>query len=356
MAAAQQVANAFTVDFVERVAKNAANLAELYGRRATLTINDFELGISEMTDGDVPMAVQKWASSLLSSRLRVDSVNAASVYGGVNVFLTLTAFGELQQYFHITTTLESYQDTFGMDGFYIRHQVIARIGAVAPEAPPAPEPTPAVEEKPAAAAKKTPAPEPAEEKPKKTPTPEPQPEATPESTEEPAAAPTPAKEEAVHEEEAAQQTAAAAAPSSAKPKSWAALLSHPPAKPSEHRPVRVVAREAGEKKETALPKKEAAAPREAAVKRPAPRERKAPEPVGDRLMFNITGAVTDEEIRTALGAMATHLVSLRNNSAKGHVFMDFAENVAVFDEISKAQPVIGGAKLKMNVFRQRPRD
>jgi chemotaxis protein histidine kinase CheA len=353
MAAAQQVANAFAVDFVERVAKNSANLAELYGRRATLTINDFELGISEVSDSDVPLAAQKWATSLQGSRLRVDSVNAAPIYGGVNVFLTLTAFGALQQYFHIATTLESYQDTFGMDGFYIRHQVIARIGAVAPEAPAAPavpEPTPVVEEKP----KKTPASErQPEEKPKKMPAPEPQPEPTPE----PAAAAAPAAEPEQAEAEAPQQAAAAApAPSSAKPKSWAALLSHAPAKTAEHRPVKVVAREAGEKKEAAAPKKEAAAPKEAPAKRPAPRERKAPEPVGDRLMFNITGAVTDDEIRAALGDMASHLVSLRNNSAKGLVFMDFAEHVAAFDEITKAQPVIGAAKLKMSVFRQRSRD
>lgn len=344
MAAAQQVANAFTVDFVERVAKNSSNLAELYGRRATLTINDFELGISEMSDSDVPLAAQKWAASLQGSRLRVDSVNAAPIYGGVNVFATLTAFGELQQYFHIATTLESYLDTFGMDGFYIRHQVIARIGAVVPEppaAPAVPEPTTAAEEKP-----QTPMPEPVEEKAAKTPTPEPQPEPTPEpAAEEPAAAAASAEAEPT-----------AAAPSSAKPKSWASLLSHASAKPVEHRPVRVVAHEGGAKKETPSPKKDAAAPKDAAAKRPVPRERKAFEPVGDRLMFNITGTVTDEEIRAALGAMAAHLVSLRNNSAKGHVFMDFAENVAAFEEITKAQPVIGATKLKMNVFRQRPRD
>ncbi|KPI87028.1 hypothetical protein ABL78_3893 [Leptomonas seymouri] len=347
MAAAQQVANAFTVDFVERVAKSSANLAEVYGRRTTLTINDFELGISEMSDSDVPLAVQKWAASLQGSHLRVDSVNAAPIYGGVNVFITLTAFGELQQYFHIATTLESYQDTFGMDGFYVRHQVIARIGAVAPEAPAVPEATPAVEEKPAA--------EPVEEKPKKTITPEPEP--TPETADEPVAA-SGAAEVEKHEEEAAQQPAAAAspAPSSGKPKSWASLLAHAPAKVAEHRPVRVVAHEAGDKKETASPKKGAPAPKEAAVKRPAPRERKAPEPAGDRLMFNINGTVTDEEIRTALGSMATHLLSLRNNSAKGHVFMDFSDSVAAFDELSKAQPVIGASKLKMSVFRQRPRD
>lgn len=352
MANAQQVANAFTVDFVERVAKNQANLAELYGRSATLTINDFELGISEVSDADVAMAAQKWAASLQGSRLRVDSVNAAPVYGGVNVFLTLTAFGDLQQYFHIATTLESYPGTIGMDGFYVRHQVIARIGAVVPEPPAAPEPTPAAPEAPAA---KTPTPEPAAA------TPEPQPEAVPEPAEETAAA-APAEEapHAAEEPQQAEESAAPAAPAApAKPKSWAALVSSAPSKAAAaHRPVRVVSREAGEKKEApaAAAKKEAVAPKEAAAKRPAPRERKAPEPVGDRLMFNINGAVTDEEIRAALGAMAPHLVSLRNNSAKGHVFMDFAANVEVLDELVKAQPVIGAAKLKMAVFRQRPRD
>ncbi|TPP43225.1 hypothetical protein CGC20_6295 [Leishmania donovani] len=251
MAAAQQVANAFTVDFVERVAKNAANIADLYGRHATLTVNDFELGISEVHDSYVPIAVQKWAVSLQGSRLRVDSVNAAPLYGGVNVFVTMTAFGEMQQYYHIVTTLESFQDTYGMDGYYVRHQVIARIGAVTPE-PPAPEPTPAAAEK-----------------------------------------------------------------SNSKPKSWASLVSRAPVKTAEHKPMRAV---------------------------------------GDRLMFNTTGSVTDDEIRAALGPMSAHLVSLRNNSAKGHVFMDFAEKVNVFDELSKAQPVIGVSKVKMSVFRQRARE
>ncbi|TPP45860.1 hypothetical protein CGC21_36255 [Leishmania donovani] len=299
MAAAQQVANAFTVDFVERVAKNAANIADLYGRHATLTVNDFELGISEVHDSYVPIAVQKWAVSLQGSRLRVDSVNAAPLYGGVNVFVTMTAFGEMQQYYHIVTTLESFQDTYGMDGYYVRHQVIARIGAVTPE-PPAPEPTPAAAEK------------------SKSPTPEPeaapaQPAPKPEAAEEPASAAAPAELEDEEEKPAP-------APVSSKPKSWASLVSRAPVKTAEHKPMRVVAHE------------------------------------GDRLMFNTTGSVTDDEIRAALGPMSAHLVSLRNNSAKGHVFMDFAEKVNVFDELSKAQPVIGVSKVKMSVFRQRARE
>ncbi|KAG5496770.1 hypothetical protein JIQ42_03603 [Leishmania sp. Namibia] len=337
MAAAQQVANAFTVDFVERVAKNSTNLADLYGRRVTLTVNDFELGISEVHDDYVPIAVQKWALSLQGSRLRVDSVNAALVYGGVNVFLTMTAFGEMQQYYHIITTLESFQDTYGMDGYYIRHQVIARIGAVAPE-PPAPQPTAAAAEKPDAPKKS------------KSATPEPeaapaQPEPKSQVAEEPAPAATPAASE--------DEEKPAPARVSSKPKSWASLVSSAPVKTAEHKPVRVVAHEGGRK-----PTLEAAAPAAAAStsKRPPPRERKTSESVGDRLMFNTTGSVTDDEIRAALGPMSAHLVSLRNNSAKGHVFMDFAEKVSAFDELSKLQPVIGASKIKMSVFRQRSRD
>ncbi|CAG9578548.1 conserved hypothetical protein [Leishmania major strain Friedlin] len=338
MAAAQQVANAFTVDFVERVAKNAANIADLYGRHATLTVNDFELGISEVHDSYVPIAVQKWAVSLQGSRLRVDSVNAAPLYGGVNVFVTMTAFGEMQQYYHIVTTLESFQDTYGMDGYYVRHQVIARIGAVTPE-PPAPEPTPAAAEK-SEAPKKS-----------KPPTPEPeaapaQPAPKPEAAEEPASAAAPAELEDEEEKPAP-------APVSSKPKSWASLVSRAPVKTVEHKPMRVVAHEGGKKPTTEPAATTAAAP---ASKRLPPRERKASEAVGDRLMFNTTGIVTDDEIRAALGPMSAHLVSLRNNSAKGHVFMDFAEKVNVFDELSKAQLVIGTSKMKMSVFRQRARE
>ncbi|KAG5472531.1 hypothetical protein LSCM1_03932 [Leishmania martiniquensis] len=338
MAAAQQVANAFTVDFVERVAKNASNLADLYGRHATLTVNDFELGISEVFDDYAPIAVQKWALSLQGSRLRVDSVNAAPVYGGVNVFVTMTAFGEMQQYYHIVTTLESFQDTYGMDGYYIRHQVIARIGAVAPE-PPAPEP--------ASAAAET------QDAPKNSKSATPEPEAAPaqsepksEAAEEPAPAAAPGQSEEEEEKPAP-------APVSSKPKSWASLVSCAPVKTAEHKPVRVVAHEGGKK-----PGLEPTAPAAAAStsKRPPPRERKVSESVGDRLMFNTTGSVTDEEIRAALGPMAAHLVSLRNNSAKGHVFMDFAEKVSAFEELSKAQPVIGASKIKMSVFRQRARE
>lgn len=349
MANSQQVANAFTVDFVERVAKNVASFAEVYGRYSTLTINDFELGISEVTDGDIPNAVQKWAASLQGSRLRVDSVNAAPLYGGVNVFMTLTAFGDLQQYYHIATSLESFQDTYGMDGFYIRHQVIARVGAVVLEPPAAPEPEVVQPEAPAA-----PEPEaaPAVEEPA-----QPEAEAQPEVAATPAAAATPAPAEPQAEEKPAPAAA------SGKPKSWASLVSRAPVKSAEHKPVRVVAHEGGKKAApepaapTAAAAAGAAAPAAAAgVKRPPPRERKAPEAVGDRLMFNTTGAVTDEEIRAALGASATHLVSLRNNSAKGFVFMDFAEKANVFDELSKAQPTIGASNVKMSVFRQRSRD
>ncbi|CBZ28989.1 conserved hypothetical protein [Leishmania mexicana MHOM/GT/2001/U1103] len=332
MAAAQQVANAFTVDFIERVAKNAASIADLYGRHATLTVNDFELGISEVHDSYVPIAVQKWAVSLQGSRLRVDSVNAAPLYGGVNVFVTMTAFGEMQQYYHIVTTLESFQDTYGMDGYYVRHQVIARIGAVTPE-PPASELTPAAVEK-----SEAPAPE-SEAAPA-------QPAPKPEATEEPAPAAAPAESE--EEEEKPAPT-----PVSSKPKSWASLVSSAPVKAVEHKPMRVVAHEGG-KKPTAEPAATAAAA--PAPKRLPLRERKASEAVGDRLMFNTTGSVTDEEIRAALGPMSAHLVSLRNNSAKGHVFMDFAEKVNVFEELSKAQPVIGASKVKMSVFRQRARE
>ncbi|KAK7195474.1 RNA-binding protein 42 (RNA-binding motif protein 42) [Novymonas esmeraldas] len=344
MAATQQVANAFTVEFIERVAKGAASVADFYGRQVTLTVKDFVLGISEVHDADVPLAVQKWAASMQGSRLRVDSVNAAPIYGGVNVFVALTAVGEMEQYYHIATTLESFRDMYGIDGFYIRHQVIARIGAIVPEPTPAPTPAPAAPEKQEAPTKSksksaTPEPEAAPA--------QPEPEAQPEPVEEPAA-PAAAPEKAAEE-----KSAPAAVAASGKPKSWASLVSRAPVKAAEHKPVRVVAHEGGKK---ATPEPAAQAPASPAAKRPPPRERKPLDAVGDRLMFNTTGSVTDEEIRGALGSMNAHLVSLRNNSAKGHVFMDFAEKVDALAELSKSQPLLGASKVKMSVFRQRARE
>lgn len=331
MASAQQVANSFVTEFVERLARSPSELADLYGHRATVTICDFEMGITESYDADVPIAVQQWAEIVQGSRLTVDSVNAAPLYSGVNVFISMTAVGELQQYFQITTSLESYSSGFATEGYYIRHQVIARVGAlpVPPPQPAEPEPQP-VEEQPAApeAAPQPQAQADQQEAPKKSPTPEP-------AAEEEAK---PAKKEAA-----------------GKPKSWASLASAAKGI-DQSKAVRITA--GLKKEEPAAAAKPSAPAAGAGAKEPIRRERKQPEPVGDRLMFSTSAAVTDEEVKAALGPVAAHLVSLRNNSAREHgcVFMDFAVNVKAFEEIRKLNPVIGAAKTPINVFRQRPRE
>lgn len=337
-----QVANAFAVEFVEAVAKTSADLRQLYDTQSQLLMDDFELGQSEATGIEAGLAAQNWSVSLQGSRIRVESVSAAPVYSGVNVFINLTATDKLQQYFQIFTTLEAFHDGYLSEGYFIRSQAIARIGAVAVEVP-AP---PVVEEKPA----------PVEVVQKREATPQKraasaEPEApTPASAVEPAAA--------AAEEEAKP---APAAPAAVKPSSWAKALGAAPSKVVENKPVHVVAgaalrESAAAAKAAAAAAAKAAAPAAGAPKTVQRREKRAPEAVGDRLMFSISGSVTDDEIRTALGSMLPHLISLRNNSAKGLVFMDFAENVQVFEELTKEAPLIGATKVKMSVFRQRPRE
>lgn len=126
-----QVANSFVVQYFERLATNPAELASFYGPHATLTINDIEMGIIEANGEDVPFTLQRWAAILQNSKLRVESVNSAALYSGVNVFVTFTANGgALQQHFQSTITLQTYPSGFSAEGYYIRHQVISRIGVL----------------------------------------------------------------------------------------------------------------------------------------------------------------------------------------------------------------------------------
>lgn len=72
-------------------------------------------------------------------------------------------------------------------------------------------------------------------------------------------------------------------------------------------------------------------------------------------MFSIDFPITDEEIKAAMGAVSASLVSLRNNSDRGHVFMDFAPNIRAFDVIKRANMTFGPNKTRVNVYRQRAR-
>ncbi|CCW68155.1 unnamed protein product [Phytomonas sp. Hart1] len=345
MASAQQISNSFVTEFFERVAKNPANLAELYGRNSVLHIHDFEMGIKEICGADVSTAAQEWAALYQGNHMRVESVSAAPIYGGVNVFVTFTAVGELQQYFHVLTTLEAHTG-FNVEGYYIRHQVVSRIGAIALEAPPV-EVTPGVvEQEPVAPAVEAPV----ETRPEEIP-------AQPEET-----TPTAVEEEALVQgvagESAAVKDDKAPITKDTKLKSWASLVSSSAKKGGieGNKPIRVVAVSATGDAAAAATAKEPEAPAAKPSKVHVKREKRPMEATGDRLMFNIDVAVSDEEIKVALGSVGASLLSLRNNSERGYVFMDFAPDVKALEELKKLSPIIGTNKTKMNVFRQRPRE
>ncbi|CCW61541.1 unnamed protein product [Phytomonas sp. EM1] len=343
MASAQQIANSFVTEFFERLAKNPANLADLYGRNSVLHIHDFEMGIKEVSDADASVAAQDWAALYQGSHMRVESVSAAAVYGGVNVFVTFTAVGELQQYFHVLTTLEAHTG-FNVEGYYIRHQVISRIGAIALEAPPTEEVPVVVEQEPVAPVVEAPAEELVDK--------------TPVESDEPA--PVAVEEEPPIQKVAVESTVGdaeqAPAPKEMQSRSWASLLgSSAKGTIDSSKPIRVVAaKTAGD--DGAAKKEDEAPAAKSSPKVHVKREKRPMEAVGDRLMFNIDVKVTDEEIKAALGSLVASLQSLRNNSANGHVFMDFAPDVKALEELKKLNPVIGANKTKINVFRQRFRD
>lgn len=357
MSTAQQVANSFVTEFFERLAKNPTDLVEMYGHHCALHINDFEMGNTEAYDTEVPQAFQKWAAIVQGSQLCVESVSAAPVHGGVNVFVSASAMGaEQQQYFQMMTSLEAYSG-FTVEGFYIRHQTISRIGAMA-VMPPTPVPEPAVEVETAPAP--SPAPVAGKEKKEKT---TPKASALPMDSANVEEKPAPIQESMEEAPKAEEKPASAveqkeekpAAP--AKPKSWASLASSAAKGPiDQSKPIRVVAHDgaaaAAQRPAAPVEHKEEKAPAKELVKR----EKKSPELVGDRLMFNVSITVSDEDIKTALGAAAAHLVSLRNNSGRGHVFMDFAEGYNAIDELRAINPTLGPNRTRLCLYRQHSRN
>ncbi|CAD2217949.1 hypothetical protein ADEAN_000543500 [Angomonas deanei] len=125
----QQIASSFVVEFFERFAKNPERLAEFYGQPSVVTFSDFELGIDQVYEKDVGPRMFQYASALQGSQLRVDAMTAATLCNGVDIFVTLSAVSQVkEEFFHITTTLESYPNAYDAQSFFIRHQVIARIG------------------------------------------------------------------------------------------------------------------------------------------------------------------------------------------------------------------------------------
>lgn len=135
-----------------------------------------------------------------------------------------------------------------------------------------------------------------------------------------------------------------APPAATGAKSWATLASQ---KPQAVAAPKAVVRVAPPTKEE--PVVEAAPAKKAAPARPAPRY----EGTGDKLVFTVNVAVTDDQIYAALGKWAKSVVSLRNvSAAHQRVFADFSVE-GVLEDI-KDKVTIGGQKTP--VFRQKPKE
>ncbi|ORC90749.1 uncharacterized protein TM35_000071730 [Trypanosoma theileri] len=375
----QEVACDFIPAFFERLASKPAELAEMYGPQSTLVIVDFENGTTEATGAEIPQTIEQWASILQGCALTVESYLAAPLYSGVNVYVTMKAESSAAwHYFHFVTTLESYSaGAYGPEAYYIRHQIMMRPGAAEKEQPAVqltPEPEqkveesllqetavensveaaveqqeeeveePAVDVKRPAAAERTPTTvEPTTTTTTTTTTPTATTTTTTTTTNNNTAAPT--------NNVATQRTPAA-------PKSWASLASSAP-KGEPRQPLKVTSHENGVSNETVeAPSAKSVQKEEQQV--PSPKtQTKAPcapaQAIGDRLMFNIDHAVSDEDIKSALGRLAANIVSLRNNSANGHVFIDFSDKEKVLDTLKANPPMIGTRKTRVNIYRQRTR-
>lgn len=281
-----------------------------------MILNDFEHGI-KTENSVVSKSFLQWASGVADSKLVVDCVRGSPIYSGVNAFINFHAIGEMEQHFQLSATLEAVDTYDGKEAFYIRHLTISRVGAVAVVPPAVPTPkaiTPRAPSVPAA---------------------------------EPAAAPKPEVVPQVAALETGplnwkERVAGAKASTEAPSKCVRVVVSTATA------PTKVVAGAASkDSRRKDSPKMKESAPK---------REKRQPESLGDRLMFNIDVHVDDEDIKAALGPLKASLVSLRNNSATGHVFMDFSEGANAYEEMKKNPLVIGKDAKKVSVFRQRPRD
>lgn len=312
------VANTFAVEFFESLAKSPEALEDMFAPFSVLLINDFELGLGEPSS-DAFNQFRKWAASVVGNKLIVDGVSGSPLYSGVVAYINFHCIGSMEVFYQMNVILENADD---YNVFFIRQLTIARVGAVEVEAPPpAPEPVKPVKEK---SVPPTPAAATPQKKADKSPAKKLQAEAAP--------APAPVEGGAAS--------------------SWKARVASPTQPIDESKCVVVV----GGKVPSPTPAKESNNRKNSPKKEHPKREKKVSEPVGDRLMFNISTTLQDSEIRAALGPLANSLVSLRNNSFKGYVFMDFAEGVKAFDEMRKNPPCFGPDKKKVNVARQREKE
>lgn len=326
------VVNSFAVDFFEALAKNPEEINEKFSPLSSVLFDDFQLGSTSAEGERVAQAFQSWATSIAESKMVVDLVRGAAVYGGVTALINFHATnGVLNEFFWLSATLESVASYDTSKEYYIRQLTISRVGAVAVETP-NPPPVPALVE---------------EEPPVKAPTPAP----TPKGEQTPAHTQTPrAVEEAPVEVEVEKE----APVPQAEPGSWKARIASIAVKPDETKVLRVAATTV-KATAKASPTTHDVANRKDSPKGPRRTDKRPVKAFGDRLMFNTDGHYEDAEIKAALGPLAASLLALRNGSTNGHVFMDFAEGVKAFEELQKGI-TIGTSKKKVMVYRQKTRE
>lgn len=346
-----EVAYKFAPAFFEELATAPENLAGMYGSESALMLVDFECGTKKVYGADIAPALVQWANIIQNCQLTVGDVSVLPFHSGVCIHLTLVAeSASVRHFFQFVTNLEEYPaGDYGPSSFYIRNQIVTRTGAV--------------EKEPSCAEGKN---EPEGKVEEEEPLPEPETTGTPvvEKKEDSRRAPNkkPDGKGRVSPSTAAPAVTEAAVDAPTGPKTWASLASI--ATKGEQRPsIKVVANESTANKVAPKPASPPTkqAPQSDSRKQVSPkRAAKAPrapsEPVGERLMFSIDHAVTDEEILTALGPLAARIVSLRNNSTKGYVFFDFSPGEdSVMDSIKAAPFVVGASQTTVNVFRQKQR-
>lgn len=324
------VVNSFAVDFFETLAKNPKKMSEKFSSLSSVLFDDFQLGAASAEGEEVSEAFQRWATAVADSKVIVDLVRGATTYGGMTAFINFhSSNGLMNDFFQMNAILESVVTFDASNAYYIRHLTISRVGAVAVEVPNHP-PTPEV----------------VEEEIVKAPSSAP----TPAGERTPAQLETPRAVEAAPVEEAEPEIQVPPT----EPGTWRARMFSPLVKADERKVVRVAATSGTTATKVAAPR------REGVIRKDSPKgirrsEKKPSKAFGDRLMFSTDGPLQDDDIRAALGPLAASLLSLRNVSVKGHVFIDFAEGVKAFEELQKGL-FIGASKKKIGVFRQKPRE
>nr|CCC91132.1 conserved hypothetical protein [Trypanosoma congolense IL3000] len=346
MSTPTEVACKFIPAFFEDLATNPENLSKMYGTESTVMFVDFDCGTKQVSGSDISPSLVQWSHILKDCDLCVESYSAFPLYCGVSVYATLVAeTATTRHYFQFITILEQCPTgDYRPMSFYIRNQVIMRPGAV--------------EKEQASAGNLSASGDKVEEE-------HPQPEVAevPAAREDTRCSPAGKSESRDRTSPDAASTIPDDKPSAgARPKTWASLAGA--ALKGEQRPIKVISHQGpavkAANKPVSPPSKVPAQPdarKQVSPKRGTKAANSSSEPLGDRLMFSIKQKVTDQEIMAALGQYSSRVVSLRNNSANGHVFLDFSGNEGdILEGLKSNTLIIGAGKNRVSIYRQKPRE